>query len=104
MTRTAIRQQQKAAPRPSETGRFMSRLGAGLILLGLGNGSRRPTRAFAALMGVVGLPDRDRHLVGRCSCWNVARVGTMLDLFVVAAVALAGPMGLCFDRGRRDGH
>jgi hypothetical protein len=28
----------------------------------------------------------------------------MLDLFVVAAVALAGPMGLCFDRGRRDGH
>ena len=36
MTRIAIRQQQKAASRPSETSRFMSWLGAGLILLGLG--------------------------------------------------------------------
>jgi hypothetical protein len=28
----------------------------------------------------------------------------MLNLLIVAAVALAGPIGHCFDRGRRDGH
>jgi len=36
--------------------------------------------------------------------WDDALVGAMLNLLIVAAVALAGPMGLRFDRGRRDGH
>jgi len=36
--------------------------------------------------------------------WDDALVGTMLNLLIVAAVALAGPLELRFDRGRRDGH